>query len=762
MTGVYIMAHELEASKISSLIQSHCQKLLAAETLQEDPGLYIPAHGMHTPHTTSTFDLFSALRDFIAGNKEVLLLMGESGTGKSLFAQTLVQQLAKTYTRGESIPLFISLPTLREPKNKLMEEVLARHGFPPESLLTLKQNHRFFLVLDAYDELNMTENFYRRNKLNEWKVKILYTCRGSYLTPITNYQSYFIPFREEKSLHALYQEMYVAPFSPQQIVTYIQQYIQNKQKEIEEDIERNPEMKEGKWLIAQTYRDWIEQIPGLRPLVQTPFLLKITMQVLPKVVTMYQQAQNQKERFHMTQAKLYDAFVAHWFGRQEEKLIGLDIHPGKSLYKDYLAFSKALAKKMHERRLNTVTYAEESDLLEDVSQPSEWAMFFSNEFVPSDRNNDERRKMRVLARKGCPLRKVAEDQYAFIHTSLSEYFVTLVVRDELLKNQQALPPEPLPAAVILPALPIPSAILEKLPELKRPETPVVEVKDKTLIDTQGSIEISLAIPYQDLVFGKSLGQGAYGIVYRGEYKYADVAIKKLLVQELDQEALDEFKHEASVMAKLRSPYIVQLYGVCLEKPYYSMVMEYLSNGSLYSLLHADQAISWTTRYQIGVDVSCGLAYLHHQNIIHADLKSLNILLDKQTHAKITDFGLSKVKSTSSSASRGASNGGSVRWMAPELFDAYAKTTKLSDVFSFAIVLWELGSRKIPYEKKAPRNEVVSILICKGVREEINKETPPSMAALIAKCWDGRAEQRPSIDDAVKILKEEQLSYKFST
>lgn len=103
---------------------------------------------------------------------------------------------------------------------------------------------------------------------------------------------------------------------------------------------------------------------------------------------------------------------------------------------------------------------------------------------------------------------------------------------------------------------------------------------------------------------------------------------------------------------------------------------------------------------------------------------------------------------------GATSGGSTRWMAPELFaEEDAKSTKASDVFSYGVVLWELGSRKIPFENS--RNEAVSRLVEKGKRETITSDTPPSMAQLISHCWDGRANQRPTMEAAVKILREKQ-------
>jgi hypothetical protein len=279
--------------------------------------------------------------------------------------------------------------------------------------------------------------------------------------------------------------------------------------------------------------------------------------------------------------------------------------------------------------------------------------------------------------------------------------------------------------------------------------------NKKRINNVGEIKISIALSYQKLTFGKELGRGGFGIVYEGQYQFGQVAIKTLLHQDLKDSLVEEFKKEASIMASLRSPFIVSLYGVCLEKPHYALVMEYMPNGSLDHFLQNGKSIAWKIRYQIGLDVGGGLAYLHNHEMVHCDLKSLNILLDINHRAKISDFGLSKVKLETSFSTIA---GGSTRWMAPELFDEGAKSTKAADVFAYGVVLWELGARKFPFA--TTRNEAVPMLVCRGKREEITKDTPSSMAKLIAKCWDGRAEVRPQIDEAVKTLQAEQASYKF--
>ena len=93
----------------------------------------------------------------------------------------------------------------------------------------------------------------------------------------------------------------------------------------------------------------------------------------------------------------------------------------------------------------------------------------------------------------------------------------------------------------------------------------------------------------------------------------------------------------------------------------------MPKGSLHGILKdKNQELSWDLRWIIAIDIGKGLSYLHSKNILHRDLKSLNVLLGSDYHAKICDFGLSKVKLESSSISSNNNKvTGTTKWCAPE-------------------------------------------------------------------------------------------------
>ena len=148
--------------------------------------------------------------------------------------------------------------------------------------------------------------------------------------------------------------------------------------------------------------------------------------------------------------------------------------------------------------------------------------------------------------------------------------------------------------------------------------------------------------------------------------------------------------EAEFMKKLSHPRIVTCFGILQSEENYCMVMELCVNGSLANFLAANQAetVNWTKRIDFSIDIATGMNYLHKLGVIHRDLKLGNIVLDKYDRAKITDFGISVVKSATQTSVK-LDECGTPQYMAPESFGLVPMFSTKSDVYAFAIVLWEL-------------------------------------------------------------------------
>ena len=271
------------------------------------------------------------------------------------------------------------------------------------------------------------------------------------------------------------------------------------------------------------------------------------------------------------------------------------------------------------------------------------------------------------------------------------------------------------------------------------------------IDERGHMRINLLIPYEELAFAKKLGQGGFGTVHAGTLQdHTQVAIKKLFLDRLTERAEEEFKNEAAIMAELRHPNVVALYGIVLQ-PEYCMVMELLENGSLYSVLHSKRALDWDLRQRIALDMSRGLAFLHSKKILHRDLKSLNVLLDGNMRAKLADFGLSLVRAETKSKTKHNESAGTLQWMAPELLSGEKMRYDAScDIYSLAVTLWELVSRKLPFEE-APNPSLIPLWVAQGKREAIPLDCPKVLGQLIQRTWSEDPAKRLDAAVIVKVL-----------
>jgi tRNA A-37 threonylcarbamoyl transferase component Bud32 len=333
-----------------------------------------------------------------------------------------------------------------------------------------------------------------------------------------------------------------------------------------------------------------------------------------------------------------------------------------------------------------------------------------------------------------------------------------------------------------------------------PELPTIalkvssEVKNSISVKENDEIDLSFnlpvheeindyLIPEKELKIDKEIGRGAFGVVYLGFYHGSQVAIKKFTKPQnlpLTKEEITKIENEIKVMKSLDSPRVVHCYGAYLELDSYRLVMEYVEGGTLYALLYlSGKSISRDQCYQLAIEIGAGMAYLHNKGIINGDPKSSNVLLDKEGHAKIADFGESKkIISTVEGQQTIYGNrvGGTPDSLAPELlrllkqyaygyqFDPTAQTTKKTDAYSYGIMLSELFLGRNPYtqEFKDKTYDEVRDIICerrkrKEIKNELIAQGPESSQLqkyLRLFLFSKKPEDRPEIADAlIKIEKE---------
>ncbi|KAL5052402.1 hypothetical protein RYX36_033084 [Vicia faba] len=259
------------------------------------------------------------------------------------------------------------------------------------------------------------------------------------------------------------------------------------------------------------------------------------------------------------------------------------------------------------------------------------------------------------------------------------------------------------------------------------------------------------IPWEEISMGERIGLGSYGEVYRGEWHGTEVAVKRFLLQDISGESLEEFKSEVQIMRRLRHPNVVLFMGAITRPPNLSIVTEFLPRGSLYRLLHRPNSqLDERRRLRMALDAARGMNYLHNSTpvIVHRDLKSPNLLVDKNWVVKVCDFGLSRMKYSTFLSSR--STAGTAEWMAPEVLRNELSDEKC-DVFSYGVILWELSTLRQPWGGMNPM-QVVGAVGFQHRRLDIPDNVDPAVANIIRQCWQTDPKLRPTFAEIMALLK----------
>mgnify|MGYP005853426937 CR=1 FL=1 len=292
------------------------------------------------------------------------------------------------------------------------------------------------------------------------------------------------------------------------------------------------------------------------------------------------------------------------------------------------------------------------------------------------------------------------------------------------------------------------------------------------------------IPYDELVYGdppEVIGRGSFGTVMLADYRGTRVAVKRASPStginlrnslfEADMQVHEQrisskstkknsttsgttrhdFIQEMRVLSRLRHPCITTVMGAVLEKKREPMLlMEYMEKGSLYDILH-NQTTVLVKGLQLTIiqDILQGLRFLHSAEpvVIHGDLKAKNILIDKNFRAKVSDFGLSHKKLRKGGVC------GTEYWMAPELLRGESPNTSASDMYALGIILYEIFSRKDPYDDEE-REEVLKKVKDRKVnkRPPCPASMPPEIKTMMRECLHAKAHERPSAEELDQRLK----------
>ena len=285
-------------------------------------------------------------------------------------------------------------------------------------------------------------------------------------------------------------------------------------------------------------------------------------------------------------------------------------------------------------------------------------------------------------------------------------------------------------------------------------TPSIAASTKPSTSRQ---EATAEIPFEQLELDKNpIGRGQFGEVFAGRFKGKPIAFKKLLHQQMSRKNTQKFVTEVRVQASLDHPNIVKLFGTVVERGNRGIVMEFLEKNLFEAIFDSEEPFPKDQKPKTIEQISSALHYLHtrEDKIAHCDVKCTNVLLDKHFNAKLTDFGLSAIKTATetslSSKAEVPAGRGAPRYSAPEVLAGELMLTVSdyirSDIYSLSIVIFELLLEEEAYEglKVAQlKEQVVKRKYRPTSKRELSGCFPQPLDRLLNRCWDGCAANRPS-------------------
>ncbi|GJJ74238.1 hypothetical protein EMPS_06596 [Entomortierella parvispora] len=373
--------------------------------------------------------LHGRVNQFLKGKGLVMLILGDSGAGKSTFNMRLEYDLWDTYQAGDPIPLFIDLKTVHRLDQDLIRQHLDRLNLFSDSHVEKLRSREFILICDGYDESQSRSNLHTNNQFNrpnQWKTKMVISCRTQYLTP--GYRSYFAPQQDainnlSRFAADLFSEAAIVPFRPDQIKDYITQYTSP-----------GAHSDKPRW-TTERYMDRLERIAHIMDLIKNPFMLRMVLDILPELSLTTTQ---------ITRAELYDEFVDMHFDNELNRL--MEQRSRGKMDSDRLAvfqemegpfidlginFSKGLAEAIfkQEKGVNSIEYWSDTDRRSWKRhflgpEPKTQILMESSQLIRRARTPDPQTQTRSRSRIGG-----SRDTFRFSHLSILEYFYSLSFYD---------------------------------------------------------------------------------------------------------------------------------------------------------------------------------------------------------------------------------------------------------------------------------------------------------------------------------------------
>ncbi|KAF9086993.1 hypothetical protein BGX23_008424 [Mortierella sp. AD031] len=261
-----------KAAEVPS-IEKDLQRLRTQRLKEHHQAVYISPQAKATLKASDddSFPLMDKVKDFLKSERQVFLVLGDSGSGKSTFNRQLERVLMEAYAQGGHVPLLINLPAIRNPETELISEHLKTLNFTDNDIREMKRDRHFIIICDGYDESRLSINLHTSNLLNrpgQWSAKMI----------IRDYVKQFV---RDTEVHKLFGNRPI-------------------------------------WSVEE-YMDTLAQIPNLLQLATNPFLLTLSLRSLPDIV----KDNLDPSTIKMTRLRLYDNFINQWLEINRQRLTSM-------------------------------------------------------------------------------------------------------------------------------------------------------------------------------------------------------------------------------------------------------------------------------------------------------------------------------------------------------------------------------------------------------------------------------------------------------
>jgi serine/threonine protein kinase len=277
-------------------------------------------------------------------------------------------------------------------------------------------------------------------------------------------------------------------------------------------------------------------------------------------------------------------------------------------------------------------------------------------------------------------------------------------------------------------------------------------------------EPSILLSMDRIQMVEEIGEGTSAKVHLGSLDGQEVAVKRMndKISAMSNRSKLNLAREVKILQRVNHDHLVKFFGIAESGGVCHIVMEYCSGDTVFDILYDESEtfdISWPQKTKICQDVASAMLYLHtfQPQIIHRDLKSLNLLL-KQTlessidipFVKVADFGHSRlVPEGGCQMTKGA---GTDHWRAPEMFEETAYDEKV-DVYSYSMVLYEVLCQQVPFEEVTDKARLC-LKVLQGQRpslEALLPDCPEALSSVMIRCWSPEPSDRPSFGEICDLI-----------